>query len=374
MLSNKKYKTYISISNTGAWEYYPKNKKIWFSNEYFDMLEMKRPHKLHGGKEELKKYWINLLHENDMENSVNNFESFLSDKSVKLYENYFRLKKGDGEYIWILSRGIKIYNKFKKVKKVVGTHININDLKLLEKKLYSYQKEEQIGTLIRGISHDFKNVLSGILGLSLLSAQQCDDNEQLEDLLSSIQTATKRGIELTDQILNFSKPDEDKYKLTYLSNILEEVVSFLSPIIDKKISINLDVKEEFQININPINIYQVILNLCTNAIKAINDNKGEINMIVSVKKITETYHENFISLNKGKYIVLEIRDSGVGIDEKHIEKIFNTNFSTKEGKEHSGIGLSVVYAILLNHNAKITVESKKNVGTSFKIYFPGDNY
>lgn len=373
MFLNKKYKTYISISNTGAWEYFITNKRIWFSNEYFEMLDMKVPNKQLVEPEQLKEYWIDLLHDNDRDYAVNNFESFLADKSAILYENYFRMKKSNGEYIWILSRGKKIYNRFKKVKKVVGTHININDLKQLEKKIYSYQKSEQIGTLIRGISHDFKNVLSGILGLTLVSEQKFQNNKHIEALLFNIKSATKRGLELTDQILKFSRPDEDEYKKVYLSTILHEVINFLTPIIDYKIKINLEIKEEFELTINPINIYQVILNLCTNSIKALNNQKGEIIMRLSVENLTESYQEQRVKIEKGTYQIFEIEDNGTGIDEENIEKIFKSDFSTKIGDEKSGIGLSVVYSILLKHNATITVKSQKNRGTTFKIYFPAES-
>lgn len=368
-LSNR-YKTFIKVSNTGAWEYEIRNGRIWYSSEYFEILGMKKPSRLNRNPKNIELYWKNLLHEDDRETAINNFNSFLKESNKKIYENYFRIRKVNGEYMWVLSRGIKVFDIFKKCKKIIGTHIDITDFKVLEKKIYNYQKNEQIGTLVRGISHDFRNVLSGIMGLIQIIEPKLGNNSDLEDIVKTIKIAAKRGLELTNQILTFSKPDENQLKEVLLSDTVGELVNFLKPVIPNNISLTYEIIEEFKISINPINIYQVILNLCTNAVKALEGGKGSIHIRISCVTLSTNFKDNFILLEKGSYLLLEVIDSGKGIEEGSIEKIFTSNFSTKVGDDKSGIGLSIVYSILSNNRAKITVESKVDKGTSFKIFFP----
>ncbi len=241
----------------------------------------------------------------------------------------------------------------------------------LEKQLRQAQKMEAIGTLAGGISHDFNNMLTPILGYSDLLKSELKDNSFAYKGLLEIQNAASRAADLVKQILTFSRQKEKKKETFYLYTILKEAVKLLRGSIPP----NVDIKTKIDNNCAPISadptqIHQVIMNICTNAYQALEGKDGLIEIIQKEEIIENEKINNFIRINKGKYNKIVFKDNGCGMDAKTQEHIFEPYFTTKEKGKGTGLGLATVHGIIKNHGGYIFCESKVNVGTTFIIYIP----
>lgn len=375
MSMDERYKTFIQVSKTGAWEYFIDSGNLWFSDEYFTMLGMNSEDFMPYSKDSLNSCWIDLLHPEDRKEAVDNFSTYLSQNSI-LYENYFRIRTSDNSYLWVLSRGMKVYRNDTPFK-VIGTHINITDLKLLEqknfsmeKKLIELQKREQLGTLVSWVSHDFRNILMGILNYASLIKSRVLKDEKLSMFAEQISRAGKRGIDLTSQILLFSRPQSSDYKFQKPDGTINEIKAFLEPLLPPSVSMHIENIKDAPIWCNPARLYQVLLNLCTNAIQSMNNTKGFLVIRTSVLNLQEGFTDGSVSLKKGDYLILKILDTGNGVTQEFRDRIFDSYFSTKEDDKGTGIGLSIVSSILKQHNAGISIHSYHNAGSTFNIYFP----
>lgn len=373
--SEEKYKTFIKVSKTGAWEYYPGTKLLWFSDEYFSMLDYNINDFKPFDKTALDRCWINLLHDDDRDNATRTFSDYLENRNQELYENYFRLRRADGEYAWILSRALKMNNPDGSLFKIIGTHINISELKELEQRKLEYEKQlshsrklEALGTLSGGIAHDFNNILTAILGNTELAKATFGDQEQIE-YLDSIEEASFRGKSMVDEILNFARTDTKNYKTLTIGSIVREVVQFLSPTLTPNITLTSTVEADPEITGDALQIYQVMINLCTNALQAIDEESGFIRVTLKEKQFISRWQNKFVDIAPGKYLLLRIEDSGKGMDETTQEKIFEPFFTTKK-ENGTGLGMFLVYGIMKSHGGTISLSSSPGNGAEFSLFFP----
>ena len=167
--SNKRYKAFISVSNTGAWEYNTETDFLWCSPEYFSMLGKDRNQFNQSGGSNLNETWIDLLHPEDSERASTQFADYLKNGSVGMYENYFRMQHSDGYWVWILSRGSTLHDENGNITNLtVGTHIDITQRKIAEEKLSSIIKVAPtgIGFVINRVIHEVNDVFCDMTGYS----------------------------------------------------------------------------------------------------------------------------------------------------------------------------------------------------------------
>jgi len=240
-----------------------------------------------------------------------------------------------------------------------------------ENQLRQSQKMEAIGTLAGGIAHDFNNILGVIIGCSELATNSISKNHRAVKDIEQVLTAGLRAKSLVSQILTFSRQEEDKKIPLILSPFIKEVVKFLKATLPKIMEIRVKLNTETgTILADPIQMQQILMNLCTNSSQSIGRNRGVIDVTLS-----NIDYENTDDLppeiNPGAYVILEVKDNGCGIPDKIIHKIFDPFFTTKSIGEGTGLGLSVVHGIVKKHGGTVTVKSKKGVGTSFCVILPG---
>jgi len=239
-----------------------------------------------------------------------------------------------------------------------------------ENQLRQSQKMEAIGTLAGGIAHDFNNILGVIIGCSELATNSISKNHRAVKDIEQVLTAGLRAKSLVSQILTFSRQEEDKKIPLILSPFIKEVVKFLKATLPKIMEIRVKLNTETgTILADPIQMQQILMNLCTNSSQSIGRNRGVIDVTLS-----NIDYENTDDLppeiNPGAYVILEVKDNGCGIPDKIIHKIFDPFFTTKSIGEGTGLGLSVVHGIVKKHGGTVTVKSKKGVGTSFCVILP----
>ncbi len=233
----------------------------------------------------------------------------------------------------------------------------------LEAELRQTHKMEAIGTMAAGITHDFNNLLTAIFGYTeLLSLPSNIPPESLSHL-RNITKAASRARELINLIQTFSKPEEQKFSQVRLPIIIGETLSLLRPAIPTQVKLVTNIQPCPPIMGGAVQIQQVLLNICTNAIHAMQENGGTL----SIKLIMQPPPDQKDGIN---FVELEISDTGIGISEENLERIFDPYFTTQIGGEGTGLGLSVVHGIIRHHGGSITVNSTEGQGTTFKIFLP----
>lgn len=246
-------------------------------------------------------------------------------------------------------------------------------LRKKEAELYHSHKLKMIGTLAGGIAHDINNLLTPILGYSeLLLMRTTEDKEYYEDV-EEILKASKKGKDLIEQILFFSRNDKESVKIesVNINEVTRETIKLLKAVIPKDVIIKENIKEHCgYIKANSTQIHQVIFNLCTNAYQSIKNNRGTVEISLNIIDGIEASNINNMLSKKGDYVEIMIKDNGCGMDEETKKRIFDPFFTTKDIGKGSGLGLFVVENIVDKYGGIITVDSELGVGSYFKVYFP----
>jgi signal transduction histidine kinase/CheY-like chemotaxis protein len=266
---------------------------------------------------------------------------------------------------------VTLVEQFATLLSFVISNINTRELNAaLESRLLQAHKLETIGKLSSGMAHDFGNLLSSIFGSVNLLRKRADQNESVQKLIDNIENCSARARDLTKGLLSFGKPTPKRKELVKPRQLLNEITKIITQTFPKTISLTQEIDEKlYDLLGNSTEIYQVLLNLCVNA-KEATEGKGEIKISASNTTINKENLTYFPLLNIGNYVRFSVKDTGTGIEEKNLIKIFDPYFSTKLKDTGSGLGLYVSYGIIKAHNGYIDVSSKPGVGTIFDVYIP----
>ena len=242
--------------------------------------------------------------------------------------------------------------------------------KKLEIQLQQAQKMEAIGALAGGIAHDFNNILSAIIGYTEL-AMLNEGAEHCSVELNEALIAANRAKELVKQILAFSRQTDEERMPVRVGLVAKEAIKFLRATIPTTIDINTRIDEKSgTVVANSVELHQIIMNLCTNAVHAIGENAGLLEVEVQNTEIDLAQKNDIIDLEIGSYVKLSVRDTGYGMHTDIINRIFDQYFTTKEKGVGTGLGLAVVHGIVKKCGGAIKVESELGKGTTFHIYLP----
>jgi nitrogen-specific signal transduction histidine kinase/ActR/RegA family two-component response regulator len=250
---------------------------------------------------------------------------------------------------------------------------DITHQKKIEAKLLQSQKMEAIGNLAGGIAHDFNNILASIIGFTELVLEDVDKNKIAADNLNEVLTAGKRAKSLVQQILTFARQSDEKKEPVVVSAIAKEVLKLIRSSIPTTIEIQSEINSTASILGNPIQVHQIIMNLCTNAAYAMAKYGGKLNFQLSEVRITDTDADLISDLPAGTYLKLSVSDTGCGIRSEILNTIFDPFFTTKGPGAGTGMGLSVVQGIVDNYGGTISIESELKKGTTVTVYLPTTN-
>jgi len=245
-----------------------------------------------------------------------------------------------------------------------------SEKKFLEDQLRQAQKMEAIGTLAGGIAHDFNNILASVMGYTELSIKEAHD-EKRRGYLDQVMRASERAKNLVSQILAFSRQQEQERRPLDIRIMIKEALKLMHSTIPTTIRIRDSIAPGVAVVMaDPTQIHQIVMNLCTNAAHAMRDQGGVLGISLSKIEVTPEWIKMHSELKAGPYVLLEVSDTGHGIDPAIREKIFDPFFTTKKPREGTGLGLSVVYGIVRTYGGGISVESSPGVGSTFSIYLP----
>jgi len=309
-----------------------------------------------------KKYYLQLLKTKEM-------KIFYREKFKNFEDQYF---------------DVSLYPLIEnKIKGMVIRVDNVTDIEKKDTQLRQAKKMEIVGTLSGGLAHDFNNILGGIIGsLSVMEYKLANnkylDIDELNEFINIMNKSSKRASDIISQLLTLSRKHNPSFQNVDLNEVLKNTIKICQNTFDKSIEIITSYsKKRAIIKADPIQIEQVLLNLCINSLHAmtIMRDKNETwggRLAISIDEIYVDKHfcEIYNEAKKGRYWVLSVSDTGIGLDQKIIDKIFDPFFTTKEKGIGTGLGLAMVYNIVKQHNGFIDVQSKKNIGTTFFLYLP----
>ncbi len=253
----------------------------------------------------------------------------------------------------------------------VAVKRDVSGQRRLERMLRQAQKMEAIGTLAGGIAHDFNNILSAIVGYAELAYMDLAPDSALAGNIEQILAAAGRARDLVRQILAFSRQSEEEKRPIHVQPIVKEVIRMLRSSLPAYMEVRGQVDSKAgPIMGDPIQVHQILMNLCTNAAQAMREEGGVIEIKLEEIEIGHDYTGIQPEARAGKYLKLVVRDTGCGMSPEIMEKIFDPYFTTKSKGEGTGLGLSVAMGIVKEYGGFIEVESAPSQGSTFKVYLP----
>ncbi len=241
----------------------------------------------------------------------------------------------------------------------------------LESQLRHTQKMEALVTLAGGIAHNFRNALASVLGWIEIATRRVPEGDEVHTCLDRATRAGERAAEDIQRLLTFSRKEEPKRRPMHAAPVIKDALKLLRGALPSSIEFRVNISDDCgRIFMDPFQINQVVMNLGMNALHALQGLDGAFEVDLSDVEITEKGANSHIDLQAGKYVQLTISDTGCGMNQRTLDRIFEPFFTTKEPGEGTGLGLSLVHGIVMDHKGVIRVESKVGEGTSIEMLFP----
>ena len=320
--------------------------------------------------------WRKLVHAEDMQESDRLLEAHIAGET-DYYESAYRMRHKNGSWMWIVDRGrMTERDPDGKPLRIVGTHVDItarvdaeHARKELEERIRDTQKLESIGRLAGGVSHDLNNLLTPILGYGELLEENLQPEDPNRSSVEEIVRAAIRAKELVSQLLAFSRRQTLEFRVIDLNAVVLSFENLLKRTIRENIRIDLiSSGSPVWVVGDAGQLEQVLMNLTLNAQDAMPEG-GELTVRTGVTQLEKRDARIHGDTEPGIYGVLEITDTGAGMDEETMQKIFEPFFSTK-GKLGTGLGMATVHGIVRQHHGGVSIASEPGTGTVISVYIP----
>ncbi len=325
-----------------------------------------------------------IFHPDDHEEFINEVQKAIEEHKEVVNIEY-RIQRPDGEVRYVHERIRIEYNEELKPLKYFGTFQDItwrvwieNEKLQLERQVLHSQKLESLGILAGGIAHDFNNILMGILGNADLALQNVSPLSPVREYINNVVSSSRHAAELSKQMLAYSGRGKFVIEGIDLNELIGEIIHLIEISVSKNVILKFDLTENLScIEGDAAQLRQVIMNLVTNASEAVGKTSGVItistgNEFCNREFIDSTESMAWVGLEElpkeGMYVYIEVSDSGCGMNEETLEKIFDPFFSTKfTGR---GLGMAALIGIVRGHRGSILINTEIGKGSTVRIYFP----
>ena len=305
------------------------------------------------------------IYPDDLEHTVAIFEAAVNTPSD--YEVTYRFVRPDGEMRHIVERGELAYDDRGQAIGHAGTIQDITELKRAEEQLRQAQKMEAVGQLTAGVAHDFNNMLAVILGnAELLEDELGADNPMLITVIN----ATKRGADLTQRLLAFSRKQVLRPQIIDANALIADFTGLLRRTLEEHIDIEtVTAAGLWHCAVDPVQLENALLNLALNARDAMPDG-GKLTIETANARLDDDYAAAQAEVTPGHYVMLAVTDTGSGMAPAVQERVFEPFFTTKAVGAGSGLGLSMVYGFVKQSGGHVSIYSEPGDGTTIKLYLP----
>lgn len=363
----KKQKDLLSeaqeITHIGSWEFDLTENEMSWSDELYRIFEID-PKEFDASYES----FLALVHPDDLEMADKAYTESVRNKT--LYEVTVRLLMKDERVKYVNQRGQTFYDKDGEPIRSIGTTQDITEQQQVERMLRRTQKMEAIGQLAGGIAHDFNNLLSIFQGNFELLEDLDVKDEDFEELLETGRKAVQRGSSLTHRLLSLSRSDAMDTKVISVNAILGDMHDLLIKSLTLRVKIKLSLNENvWLININTDELEDAIVNLALNARDAMPEG-GSLVIETTNALLDEEYAGRNPGVEPGEYVSVSVSDTGFGMDQKTLERVYEPFFTTKEEERGTGLGLSMVYGFIKRSKGHMKIDSEPGHGTTVRLYFP----
>ncbi len=289
----------------------------------------------------------------------------------------YRVRHKDGSWRWHVSTGAPVRDSSGAITGFVGIARDVTEEKnreveheRLQQQLAQSQKMESIGRLAGGVAHDFNNMLMGIMCYTDMCRDDIAEDHPIQEWLQEITNETERSARLTQQLLAFARKQTISPQVLDLKDEIGNMLKMLRRLIGEDIEIFwVPSSELWLVKMDPVQVDQILANLCINARDAIGG-AGKVTIETNNVSIDEKYCGSHEYFHPGEFVMLTISDNGCGMDSETMEKIFEPFFTTKGIGEGTGLGLATVYGIVKQNDGFINVYSEPGQGTTLRIYLP----
>jgi len=326
--------------------------------------------------------YLALHHPEDLEEVRRRLRDHLEGRTPA-FEHEHRLRRASGEWVWVQSRGrVMERDEEGRPRHVVGTCVDITGRRRaeaeragLQAQMQQAQKLESLGILAGGVAHDFNNLLCGVVGAADLALEDLSSQHPVRMDLEQIREAGQRATELCRQLLAYSGRGRFVVEPLDLSEVVEAMGHLLQISISKKVELRYDLERDLPaVDADATQLRQVILNLIVNASEAIGEQEGTVTLSTGVKPCDRDYLRGAYiddELPPGRYVSIEVADTGSGMSPDTLRRLFDPFFTTKfTGR---GLGLAATLGIVRGHSGTIKVRSAPGEGTSFEILLPASS-
>ncbi|MCV6577302.1 MAG: PAS domain S-box protein [Cohaesibacter sp.] len=288
------------------------------------------------------------------------------------WRGIFKNLKKDGSFYWASTAILPLKDEQGHITNFIGIGEDITEKKAAQQHIVKAQKMEAVGLLAGGIAHDFNNILMVILGnvqIALLEADEAANSEELQH----IEIAARRAQSLVKQLLTFARRQPASPRSLHLGQQIDEILILLRSSIANTITLGFERKcalGECTIMADPTQIHQILMNLSRNAAEAIGGKAGSIMFELSRLTLDEPHGLNELPAKAQGIVKLSVIDTGPGVPDHIVERIFDPFYSTKPIGKGTGLGLSVVRSLVEDMQGRIEVETNPQGGTIMSLYFP----
>jgi PAS domain S-box-containing protein len=359
-----------SIGRVGSWEQRSEDEELVLSDEATRIFGTAP------GATVTSEWLVSRVHPDDRPRVLE--ELRISEEKKQMLEVECRLQGADGILRHVFIRRRLVLDDAGQPTRCVGVVQDITERKQaeaqrarLEKQLRQAQKMEAIGNLAGGIAHDFNNILTAIMAhAELLDLELPRENTEahLRESVHEILSASARARDMVRQILTFSRKQPVERKQLAIDAVVQDALKLVRVTLPAGVELKSDLKSQRVVMANEGQIHQVVLNLCTNSAQALGGRGGVIT--VKLTAVTLDDARSRPPLKMGEHVLLEISDTGCGMDAATVERIFEPFFTTKSLGQGTGLGLAVVHGVVQAHEGAIFVESAPGQGTTFSLYLP----
>jgi len=285
---------------------------------------------------------------------------------VQMYE--MTMKRKDGKKVLVSVTANALYDDIGNVVTYQGIIRDLTEVKKLEEQLFEFQKLDAVGRMIGDITHNYNNILNIIIGDAQMAKMSGTCTGETQKYLSSIESEAFRAADMVEQLLVFGRQAKFSVNVVDVNNLVNDFIKTIREIIGENVEVRLVLAPRpTTARIDEARIHQVLLNLVLNARDAMSG-KGVLTVEVGLEELIDVPNNMHPKAKPGKYVVLSVSDTGIGMDEETMKNIFEPFFTTHSQEEHKGLGLSVVYGIVKQHGGFLEVSSRPGEGSQFRVY------